>query len=170
MATLKSTFLSLWLALGATVTSSAHAYTPLNYNDSSSYVPSSLIYAGSAIPCHLSASFRVDSSGMLTVTGFVFTQLIPSDSVFCNTLVANSLPWNAGTATLISGSGSTGVYQAALNDVSITIPAFHVTCSGSATITINDGTGDVGLNATLHNGAIPCAFSTVELSSGVKAP
>jgi hypothetical protein len=168
MSHIKSSLLGCLLAFGTAITSSAYAYTPLNNTSTSGLGPSTLSFVGQNVPCHASFTFNINSGGALAFTGATFTQQ-SGDSSFCPSMTANGLPWTVGAASLVSGSGPTGTYTATISGISITVPGIHVTCTGSATLTINDATGEITINGTLHNGTIPCGFSA-QVYANIKAP
>lgn len=165
MSNLKTTLLSIFLALGTIITSSAFAYTPLNSTSTTSLGPETISILGQNVPCHMSITFHIDSSGAMTITAVTFTQE-SGDSSFCPHITANSLPWTVGPATQIAP----GIYTFVISGISITIPGIHITCTGSVTVTIDNNNGTISLNGTLHNGSIACGFSGTGFSTLVRAP
>jgi len=162
------------LALGASLTPSAYAYTPLNSNTPTGTGPTTLSYVGLNVPCHSSFAIAVQSDGTAAITVAAFVQE-SGDSSFCPSITANfpvvpSFGWAIGPATLVSGSGPIGTYSATVSGVSVTVPGLHVTCTGSVTLTLNDATGEASFNGTLHNGAIACGVSGTGLATVVRAP
>jgi len=170
MSMFRSSRLACLLALGAIVSSMAHAYTPLSTSSSTSPGPTTLSYIGQNVPCHSSVTFLVSAAGAATITNFTATQG-SEDSNFCFSITANSLPWTIGTATLVSNY----TYSAQVSGVSVTVPGLHATCTqgplDKVTMTLNDQFGTASFSGTLHTiSGIPCGVSGTGLSTLLQAP
>ena len=168
---MKSLVLASMMAAGALAASSVLAYNPAGTTTTGSG-PTTLMYLGSAFPCHGHFTVNVPSAGSptATITGpasGAFTTA-PGDSTVCPYITLGTLPWAIGAASPVSGSP--GIYTAPITGITVTIPGV-VTCKGSATFTLNNNTQMASFTGTLYDtSSRPCTVSGSGLSTVITAP